>query len=297
MIMAEADPARPVSAAKLAGRELMLRVLSVLVLAPLAVGVAYVGGWLFVAFWGLAAIGVLWEWTSLVAKPDRKAVFMTGGASVVLAVALTGAVGNVEDGVHETRLLGAMTVLAMGMLGVPALAPKQHRAWVAAGIPYAGLIAIAPILLRSDADKGFTATIFLFAVVWASDIVAYVIGRAIGGPKLAPQISPKKTWSGAVGGVAAAIAVAMVFAQPLTLTSGLALGSIAVMLSVVAQAGDLFESALKRRFGAKDSGHLIPGHGGLMDRLDGFVTAAAVATLIGLARGGLEAPARGLMVW
>ena len=141
------------------------------------------------------------------------------------------------------------------------------------------------------------ATIFLFAVVWASDIVAYFIGRTIGGPKLAPQISPKKTWSGAVGGVVAAIAVAMVFAQPLTLTSGLALGSIAVMLSVVAQAGDLFESALKRRFGAKDSGHLIPGHGGLMDRLDGFVTAAAVATLIGLARGGLEAPARGLMVW
>jgi phosphatidate cytidylyltransferase len=295
MSMAEADPARPLSAPRGAG-ELLLRVCSALVLAPLAIGVAYVGGWPFVLFWGVAAVGVLWEWSSLTAGRDRQAVFMIGVASLGLAVALTGAAGNVDDGIHETRLLAAMTVLGMGMLGVTALAPPQQRAWVAAGIPYSGLVGIAPIVLRSDSGHGFIAIMYLFAVVWATDIVAYFAGRAIGGPKLAPGISPKKTWSGSVAGLAGAIAVAVVVANLAGLAGTIALAAVAVMLSVVAQAGDLFESALKRRFGAKDSGHLIPGHGGLMDRLDGFVMAATLATLIGLARGGLEAPAAGLMV-
>ena len=119
--------------------------------------------------------------------------------------------------------------------------------------------------------------IFLFAVVWATDIVAYFAGRAIGGPKLVPRVSPKKTWSGAIGGTLAAVIVAVVARQ--------GDGGVRVvrhrhaggdLLSICAQAGDLFESALKRRFGAKDSGHLIPGHGGLMDRLDGFVAAACL---------------------
>ena len=295
--MADADPARHLGAAKLGGGELTLRVCSALVLAPLAIGIAYVGGWLFVVFWGLAAIGVFWEWTALVAGGDRRAVLMTGGASVVLAVALTGAVGTAANGVHEVRLLAAITVLAMGMLGVAALVPREERAWAVVGIPYAGLLGIAPIVLRSDVGYGFTAVVFLFAIVWATDIVAYFVGRAVGGPKLAPRISPKKTWSGAAGGTIGAIVVAIIIAKVAGFANVLALCSIAVMLSVVAQAGDLFESALKRRFGAKDSGQLIPGHGGLMDRLDGFVMAAVLAALIGLARGDVEAPARGLMVW
>jgi phosphatidate cytidylyltransferase len=297
MSMAEADPARPLSAPKVAHGELLLRVCSALVLAPIAVGVAYLGGWPFVIFWGAAAVGVLWEWTSLTAAADRQAVFMTGVASVVLAVALTGAVGNADDGVHETRLLAAMTVLAMGALGVTALAPREQRAWVVAGIPYAGLVGIAPILLRSDVRFGLIVTIFLFAVVWASDIAAYFAGRAIGGPKLAPGISPKKTWSGSTAGLAAAIGVALAIGHVAELAGTVALCAVAVLLSVIAQVGDLFESALKRRFDAKDSGHLIPGHGGLMDRLDGFVAAATVAALIGLVRGGLEAPGGGVMVW
>ena len=295
--MADADPARHLGAAKLGGGELTLRVCSALVLAPLAIGIAYVGGWLFVVFWGLAAIGVFWEWTALVAGGDRRAVLMTGGASVVLAVALTGAVGTAANGVHEVRLLAAITVLAMGMLGVAALVPREERAWAVVGIPYAGLLGIAPIVLRSDVGYGFTAVVFLFAIVWATDIVAYFVGRAVGGPKLAPWISPKKTWSGAAGGTIGAIVVAIIIAKVAGFANVLALCSIAVMLSVVAQGGDLFESALKRRFGAKDSGQLIPGHGGLMDRLDGFVMAAVLAALIGLARGDVEAPARGLMVW
>jgi phosphatidate cytidylyltransferase len=138
---------------------------------------------------------------------------------------------------------------------------------------------------------------FLFAVVWSTDTVAYFVGRALGGPRLMPRVSPKKTWSGMLGGTAAALIVALIIATTDSLAGSLAIAALALALSVVAQVGDLFESFLKRRFGAKDSSHLIPGHGGLMDRLDGFVTAAVLAALIGLMRGGLLAPGRGLLVW
>jgi phosphatidate cytidylyltransferase len=295
--MANADPARPMPPAKLGGGELVQRVLSALVLAPLAVGVAYLVGWPFVAFWGIAALTVLWEWTSLVAASERRAILMTGGASVLLAVILAGAAGQAPEDTQEVRLLAAITVLAMGMLAAAALASKERRMWAAAGVPYAGLLGVAPIVLRSDAQYGFLAIVILFAIVWATDIFAYFIGRAVGGPKLAPQMSPNKTWSGAVGGGAAAIAAVLTIAIMAGLAHVLALAVLALVLSIIAQAGDLFESAVKRRFGAKDASHLIPGHGGLMDRLDGFVVAAAVAALIGLAHSGVEAPARGLLVW
>ena len=157
-------------------------------------------------------------------------------------------------------------------------------------------LAIAPIVLRSDGEQGFLTILFLFAIVWTTDIAAYFVGRAVGGPKLVPQVSPNKTWAGAIGGLLASVVAAIVVAKMAALTSFFALALLAILLSALAQAGDLFESFLKRRFNAKDSSHLIPGHGGLMDRLDGFVTASVVAAIIGLARGGLEAPGRGLLV-
>jgi phosphatidate cytidylyltransferase len=123
------------------------------------------------------------------------------------------------------------------------------------------------------------------------------VGRAIGGPKLVPQVSPNKTWAGALAGMGAAVIVGVAVAKATALTNLFAIAMLAIVLSISAQGGDLFESVLKRRFGAKDSSRLIPGHGGLMDRLDGFVTASIVAVLIGLARGGFEAPGRGLLVW
>lgn len=283
--MAGAD--HPLRAVGRRGSELALRVCSALVLIPLAIGTAYVGGWPFAAFWGIAAIGVLWEWMSLVSGADRRSVLMSGGASIALALAL------VETGHH----LAAMIVLAMGTLGAAALAPAERRTWVASGIPYAGALGVAPIVLRSDGENGFLAMIFLFAVVWATDIVAYFVGRAVGGPKLMPQVSPKKTWSGALGGTAAAVVAGLIVAHVAALNGWFAIAMLAVVLSIFAQGGDLLESFLKRKFGAKDSSHLIPGHGGLMDRLDGFVTASVVAALIGLARGGFEAPGRGVLVW
>jgi phosphatidate cytidylyltransferase len=139
--------------------------------------------------------------------------------------------------------------------------------------------------------------IFLFAVVWATDIAAYFVGRAVGGPKLAPQLSPNKTWSGSIGGLAGAVLAAVAVVKVSGVGSIVAATVIAIALSIAAQIGDLAESALKRRFGVKDAGTLIPGHGGLMDRLDGFVAAAVLACLIGLAHGGTHAPARGFLIW
>jgi phosphatidate cytidylyltransferase len=286
-----ADPARQQRSYGSRGGELALRVASALVLVPLAIATAYVGGWPFVVFWGVAALGVFWEWTALVTGADRRSILLAGGASVTLSLLLV--VGGYR--------LAAAAVLVIGTLGAAALAPAQRRGWAAAGVPYAGALAIAPVVLRSDRDDGFSAIILLFAIVWATDIAAYFAGRAIGGPKLMPLVSPKKTWSGAIGGAFAALVVALAVAKIVGETSALAgwlaIAALAVILSVIAQAGDLFESFLKRRFGAKDSSHLIPGHGGLMDRLDGFVTASLVAALIGLLRGGFEAPGRGLLVW
>jgi phosphatidate cytidylyltransferase len=277
----------PLRASGLRGSELVLRICSASVLVPLAIGTAYVGGWPFALFWGLAAMGVLWEWTSLVARADQRSVLATGAASLALAVvlAVTG------------YLLAAVIVLAMGALGAAALALAERRMWVAGGIPYAGALAVAPIVLRSDNENGFLAVIFLFAIVWTTDIAAYFVGRTVGGPKLMPQVSPKKTWAGALAGVVAAVVVALAIVKVAAQTDLFSIAMLAVALSVFAQGGDLFESFLKRRFGAKDSSHLIPGHGGLMDRLDGFVTASVVAALIGLARGGFEVPGRGLLLW
>jgi len=218
---------------------LTLRVLSALVLAPIALAAAYFGGWPFALFWGAAALAVLWEWLKLVRGP----------------------------------------------------------VWLAAGFVYAGILFAAPVILRGDAELGLAAILLLFAIVWATDILGYFAGRAFGGPKLMPAVSPKKTWSGAVAGtfgsalIAVAIAVYSGWFQSGTFIA------VALLLSLVAQVGDLLESWIKRKFGAKDASQLIPGHGGVMDRLDGFWAAALLGCLIGLARGGFDAPARGLLLW
>jgi phosphatidate cytidylyltransferase len=168
--------------------------------------------------------------------------------------------------------------------------------WLAAGVLYAAVTLLAPLILRADAGYGSLAIVFLFAIVWMTDIMGYAVGRAIGGRKLWPAISPNKTWSGAIGGVAGALVAGLGVAA----WGAIALAPIAILamiLSMVAQGGDLLESAIKRKFGAKDTSDLIPGHGGVMDRLDGFIAAALVAAVIGMLRGGPDAAARGLLVW
>jgi len=165
------------------------------------------------------------------------------------------------------------------------------------GICYAGALFVAPVVLRADAEFGFLAIIFLFAVVWVTDVFAYFAGRLICGPKLWPAVSPKKTWSGAFAGLAGAIAAGILVGVISGVSHPIAIGFLSLVLSAAAQSGDLFESAFKRRFGAKDASHLIPGHGGLMDRLDGFLTAALLAALLGGLRGGLDGAGRGILLW
>lgn len=169
--------------------------------------------------------------------------------------------------------------------------------WGLGGVVYATALFFSVLALRGDAHLGLEAIFFLFAIVWATDVFAFFSGRTFGGPKLAPRISPKKTWSGMIGGVlggiGAGLLVLIAFSAPLRPTHLL----IAGLLALGAVGGDLFESLFKRRFQVKDSGHLIPGHGGFMDRLDGFVFAAILAAIIGIARAGLPAAASGLLAW
>jgi len=169
--------------------------------------------------------------------------------------------------------------------------------WTIAGIGYVGVMFAAPVILRADAAHGLLAILLLFAVVWTTDIFGYFAGRAFGGPKLCPAISPKKTWSGAIAGTLGAMILAVLLAGYFGTFNKVAIAGIALLLSVTAQLGDLLESWVKRRFGAKDASQLIPGHGGVMDRLDGFWAAVFVGCAIGLLRGGFDAPARGLLVW
>jgi phosphatidate cytidylyltransferase len=155
----------------------------------------------------------------------------------------------------------------------------------------------APLVIRADAALGFVAMVFLFAVVWATDIAAYFAGRLAGGRKLWPAVSPNKTWSGAVAGAVAATVAALAVAAVAGIGPPAAIAVLGFVLSIAAQFGDLFESALKRSFGVKDASHAIPGHGGLMDRLDGFVAAAAAAAVVGAMRGGVDGAAGGFLLW
>ncbi|MFD2182905.1 phosphatidate cytidylyltransferase [Rhodoplanes azumiensis] len=263
----------------------LIRVVSAVVLAPLAIGAVLVGGWPFVLFWTVAAIGVHWEWASEILRLSRQ--IQAIGAGVLGIAGLIAGTGR--PGLAVLVLVGG--IAAMAVWGA------ERRAWCVGGLAYAGLVLAGPAVLRADPGWGVAAIFFLFAVVWATDVLAYFGGRTFGGPKLAPSISPGKTWSGgitgAVGGVVAGLLVAALAGVP----NLLAVAALALVLSAVSQAGDLFESAVKRRFGVKDSSRIIPGHGGLMDRLDGFLAAAGAAALLGALRGGVDGAAHGLLVW
>jgi phosphatidate cytidylyltransferase len=273
------------SAAAPDSRNLVMRIAAAAVLIPIAVAIAYAGGWLWTALVTLGAIGLFIEWLAVVGLAGAIRVTIPGVAALAVA-GLCFAVG---------RLDAALIVLGIGLVAVASIAPER-RNWAAAGFLYAAAAEIASVLLRLDPVKGFAALMFVLLIVWVTDSGGYFAGRGIGGPKLWPRVSPKKTWAGAAGGFAASLAVAAGFAAfdlgrvgPLLMLSG--------VLSAVSQLGDLLESAVKRRFGVKDSSHIIPGHGGLMDRLDGFVAAVVVAAFFGFLRGGADGVGRGLMVW
>jgi phosphatidate cytidylyltransferase len=277
--------AAPAAVAEQGSRNLVMRVVAALVLAPVAIGIAYAGGWLWALLVTLAAIGLYVEWLGIVGAARETGVVAYG--SVALAIAGLGlALGRIET---------AVIALAFGFAIVTLLSPER-RIWIAAGFLYAAAAEVASVLVRLDQTSGFAALILILLVVWVTDIGGYFAGRGIGGPKLWPSVSPKKTWAGAIGGFAASLVISGGFAAFGIGKAGpiLLLGA---ALSVASQLGDLFESAVKRRFGVKDSSHIIPGHGGLLDRLDGYVAAVVLAAIFGLLRDGVDGVGRGLMVW
>ena len=277
--------AAPAAVAEQGSRNLLMRVIAALVLAPIAISIAYTGGWLWTVLVTVAAIGLYLEWLAIVGAARQMRVVAPG----VVGLALAGcclAFGQVD---------ASLVPLVLGLAGVALFSPER-RGWTTAGFGYAAAAQVASVLVRLDQFWGFVALILILLVVWVTDIGGYFAGRGIGGPKLWPRVSPRKTWAGAVGGFAASLVVAAGFAVFGLARTGplLVLGA---ALSIVSQLGDLFESAVKRRFDVKDSSQIIPGHGGLLDRLDGFVAAVVLAAIFGFLRDGVDGVGRGLMVW
>lgn len=266
--MSEPRPASPAAAS-----ELRQRILSALIMAAGILAATWWGGWPFRIVWALVAGFVAYEWLAFVSRRNA----LPGGIGVALA--------GLALGFSPASQVALAGVAAMAALTGAVLTPLMRGKWPleACGVAYALAFALITPALRSVPDLGLAIIIWSFAVVWFTDIAAYFTGRRLGGPKLMPRFSPKKTWSGAIGGALAGTlggyAVWRLTPQAAPLIGGAASLALSFAASVASQAGDLFESAVKRRFGAKDSGRLIPGHGGFLDRLDGYW---AVLVLSGL---------------
>lgn len=264
--MAERDPA------------LRLRVLSALALVPIALLMVVLGGWGFAGFVELAVILMALEWARLSThRFGRRNGWIAGAAVLVVGFVSTLliAFGRPES---------AMMCLAAGALlsGLAAWALGGPAGWTSLGVGYVGLPALALIWLRAVPDLGLSVLLWLLIIVWTTDTAAYFVGRMLGGPRLAPAISPSKTWSGLCGGMAGAALTGALTAWLLGSERVLHAAGLGAVLAIVAQLGDLAESAFKRAAGVKDSGALIPGHGGVLDRVDGLLFAAPALALLGL---------------
>ena len=235
--------------------------------------VAWLGTPAFEVMVALAAGILAREWVAMTG-PGRSHNGLLLGGVVIVAVAIAGGLG----------IAAALAVLALGTALV--VLATRGAPWLTLGALYIGLPSVALIWLRNDPVAGREVVIWLLLVVWASDIGAYAAGRLLGGPKLAPRISPNKTWAGLIGGVIAAAVTSAAFAA---IVDGAPSGAAAILggvLAVVAQSGGLAESWVKRRFGVKDTGRLIPGHGGLLDRVDALLAVILVVACIAAADGG-----------
>lgn len=295
---ADAQGERPPASAAPGGkggarwRDLRTRVLSAALLAPVALLCLWFGGWAWIALMAVAAAVLAWEWVRLCGFSTRR----LPGAIVPAAVLVAGALAVASHWLAAVAALCVGTVLVAAAGEGARIRRGLPGTWLAFGVLYVGLAAVALIHLRGDARAGLVNVLFLFLTVWASDIGAYAAGRLLGGPKLAPSVSPNKTWTGAAGGLLSAVAVGAGAAYAMSAAAG-TLGPpnaarvllVAGAIGLLAQAGDLFESWIKRRFQVKDTSSLIPGHGGLLDRLDGVLAAAPAGAVLGLALGPGEA--------
>jgi len=268
------------------GPDLWPRVAAAVAMGSVAVAATWIGGFLFAAFWWLASIVVLWEWQRLVGG-ERLIVARVVAGAVALALAALSAL-------HDS-IAGVVAALILGAAAVGWIAGGRQGIWAAAGVLYAGALVASVGLLRVSPSFGMASILWLFAVVWGADIAAYFAGRLIGGARLLPRVSPGKTWAGAiVGAFAGAVLGLMLGAWTNRLAALFWLG---LATAIVSELGDLFESALKRRFGVKDSSGLIPGHGGLMDRLDAFTSASFFAAVVAILHPKGDYIASGLFQW
>lgn len=273
----------------LGNKNLHMRVLSSFVLIPLALGALWQGGTVAIVVMTIASCLVYYEWARLAGFGLKSFLFWMSQALLVTAAGLLLLQAN-----EFTATFWLVLVVLIGFIH---LLFNNADSWKALGLVYAMTLLVTLLLLRQSAAYGFEAALFVILTVWATDSFAYLSGSLIGGKKLLPSISPHKTRAGFYGGLIAAVTAggmtAFVFRLPNVFMPLL----LALIVSFAAQLGDLFESWLKRRFNVKDSGHLIPGHGGMLDRLDSLAAASLAAYLIGAARTGFANPAEGLLLW
>jgi phosphatidate cytidylyltransferase len=256
---------------------LTLRILSALVLAPIAVGAVWFGSPWLPILTAIAAAGMAWEWARLC----RGGRVGTTGA-VLIAAVLVAIIAAVTAGIGPAIAVAAVAAAVVFWIAAREREPEPR--WFALGLLWIALPCVLLLWLAHAEGAGRLTLLWIFAIVWATDIGAYMVGRRIGGPLLAPHWSPRKTWAGIIGGAGCAALAGWATAGMLGLSSALPLVLVSAGLAIVEQFGDLAESVAKRRFGVKDSSGLIPGHGGLLDRLDGLlavIPAVALLTLIG----------------
>jgi phosphatidate cytidylyltransferase len=266
--------------------EILRRLVSAFVLAVIALGAVIASPWSFVALVAVASGLLAWEWGGLTRGNgfDATTLIQTVSVTVIAIFAI------LDRPQLILLVLGAMciTIAFSGM-------SRSRVAWALGGLAYTAFPAWALVWLRGDPNLGVAAILYLFAVVWSTDTASYLGGISLGGPKLAPRISPKKTWSGFTVGSLTPAFVGYAFALLLGGTSPWDLALVSVALALACQMGDLLESAVKRHFGAKDMSQLIPGHGGLFDRIDSLLLASVIAALIALRDP--AAPGAGLLIW
>jgi phosphatidate cytidylyltransferase len=283
----EAPQSSQAPAPKRSWTDLGPRFVSALILLALTVAGLWLGGYVFAALVGAVFAGCYREWERMV---TLKPLTPVGGVLIGI-VALSALVFPLWGP-------GASLLVIAGGCTLAALLDRQVALWRAGGLAFFGLVIVAALAMRGTTDEGILAGVFLGFVVWPTDTGAFFTGRQIGGEKLAPDISPSKTWSGAIGGFAfgtlAGLVVWLIIAPGSPFWIGLLF---AAAISILGQLGDLSESAIKRRFRVKDSGDIIPGHGGLMDRLDSLTFGVLFVFAVGWIHGGLDAVASGFLRW
>lgn len=260
--------------------DLRLRLLSSLAVAAVALLCIWFGGVWIALLASLAAIAMVLEWRSITAHAGRPA----GLDAAPYALAVAGGAMMLHSGPVWVALLVLSGLAAVGYGWDVRYGRGTIGLWSLAGTLYIGAAAMAFVALRGVEPFGFLSIVWAALVVIAADVGGYFAGRTIGGPKLWPAVSPNKTWAGLLGGIALAFLVGGVFSWATTGTYFYQVCTVSAIAALLAQAGDLAESALKRRFGVKDAGTLIPGHGGLLDRLDGHMAAVLVAALVTFTR-------------